>query len=137
MPRGGRLVGAHRKMNRRLGQAFELQLRIAGLLLACIAIERRVVGSGKILCDCLPPRRRFDQDEAPGLAQADRRRAGGERKQPGDEIGLHGIGSKPANVTPPAHQLGELRLESRVEARRPLLGFDRHAGWASLILRPS
>src|SRR6478752_4892050 len=54
-----------------------------------------------------------------------------------DKRGVDGIAAEAAHVAPPAHQLGELRSESSIEARRRLLDVGDHAeGWYHAIPAP-
>src|SRR6516165_2708672 len=84
---------------------------------AGIAVERHLVRLREVFPDCRAPRRRFDKDKAPRLAQTHGGRTRGKRQQSPDQVGRNRIRSKTADVAPPAHKLGELRAEGGVKAR--------------------
>ncbi len=81
-------------MNRSLLEACQLEAGISLLLLARVACERAFVGIGETLDDGQPPLGRIDMHEPPRLAQANRRRVGGDLDQRVDALARQRIARK-------------------------------------------
>jgi len=110
-------VGENSEMARRLAQAGELQRGVAGRQIAVIGAERLGVSDLEIVEHRLTPPGILDDNEAPGLAEADRGRQARDLDQPLQRPRRQRIGAKSADIAAPAEQLKQARPERVVEMR--------------------
>ena len=96
-----RVVGEDGEMHRRFLETSQLQLGVDRMLLARIALQRPLVGIAETVDHRLPPLGRVDVHEAPRLAEADRRRMGGDLDHGIDALARDRIAAEAAHVAAP------------------------------------
>src|SRR5882672_873879 len=102
-------------MQRRLVEPGELEPGIMRRAALAIIGERLCVAGGKIRAHCFAAPLVLDDDEAPGLAEADRRREAGERDQSLERTLLRPPAAKAPDVAPPGQEIAELVAKRRIE----------------------
>lgn len=112
-------VAEDREMHRRLVQPGKLQPGIEAGTLAVIALQRFPVAAHEVLAHRHAGLRRLDQDEAPRLAEPDRRGKAGEIQEMAQDGGVGTVAAEAPDVAPPAQQAFEVVPEGRVEGRSP------------------
>ena len=111
-------VGENGEMARRFAQAGELQRGITGRQIAVIGAERLGVAGFEIVQHRLTAPGILDEDEAPGLAEANRGRQARDLDQPLQRARRQRVSAKAADIATPAKQIEQARPKRVVELRR-------------------
>src|SRR6185312_12961680 len=114
----GRAVGEHGKLAGRVVEAGELQPRIERGAIRRLHLERVLVAGLEALADERAARLVLDDDEAPRLGEADRRREAGDADQPLDGAGGKRRALEAPHVAPPAQEIVKTLAKLVVELRR-------------------
>src|SRR5437016_6135289 len=101
MPGRRSLIDEHSQMERRLGKAGELELRIERGASAGVILESLTITPSKGLGYPRPARQIVDGDKAPGLTIADGGCETGDIEDFLDRRGIDWVGPKPSDIAPP------------------------------------
>src|SRR5215470_1530660 len=121
--RGG-AIGKDREMNGRFVQSSELESGVKAGALRRLRAQSLRIACRKIFANSGAARPILDNDEAPGLAQADRRSKASQFDQALEHAVRQRIGPETADVPPPQQKIAQARAKRRVEIYRPRRGCE-------------